>query len=190
MENVNLTGQFLVAMPAMTDPYFAKSVTFICEHNADGAMGVVINRPIDMKLEALFKQVDLQLNDNPLAAQSVFLGGPVQLDRGFVLHQPEGDWNSTISINGNTALTTSKDILEAIANGQGPSKILITLGYAGWSAGQLEQEIAQNAWLTIEADITARDHLIFDLPHTNKVEAAMALLGLDFARFAEEAGHA
>ncbi|MCB5186371.1 YqgE/AlgH family protein [Methylobacillus gramineus] len=190
MENVNLTGQFLVAMPAMTDPYFTKSVTFICEHNADGAMGIVINRPIDMKLDALFKQVDLQLNGNPIATEPVYFGGPVQIDRGFVLHQPEGDWNSTISINGHTALTTSKDILEAIANGNGPSKVLITLGYAGWSAGQLEEEIAQNVWLTIEADVAARDHLIFDLPHTDKIQGAMSLLGLDFARFAEEAGHA
>lgn len=186
MENVNLTGHFLIAMPAMTDPYFAKSVTFICEHNQDGAMGVVINRPIDMTVDALFEQINLPLNDNPLAAKAVHFGGPVQIDRGFVLHQPAGDWDSTIAINGDTALTTSKDILEAVANGQGPEKILITLGYAGWSAGQLEQEMAQNAWLSVQAS----DAVIFDLPSENKLNAAMNLLGVDFARLSEEAGHA
>lgn len=186
MENVNLTGHFLIAMPAMTDPYFAKSVTFICEHNQDGAMGVVINRPIDMTLDALFEQINLSLDDNPLATSPVHFGGPVQIDRGFVLHQPAGDWDSTIAINGDTALTTSKDILEAVAKGQGPDKILITLGYAGWSAGQLEQEMGQNAWLSVQAS----DTVIFDLPSENKLHAAMNLLGLDFARLSEEAGHA
>lgn len=186
MENVNLTGHFLIAMPAMTDPYFAKSVTFICEHNQDGAMGIVINRPIDMTIDALFEQINLPLNDNPLATTPVYFGGPVQIDRGFVLHQPAGDWDSTIAINGDTALTTSKDILEAVANGRGPDKLLITLGYAGWSAGQLEEEMAQNAWLSVKAS----DAVIFDLPSEHKLNAAMNLLGLDYARLSEGAGHA
>jgi putative transcriptional regulator len=186
VENVNLTGHFLIAMPAMTDPYFAKSLTFICEHNKDGAMGVVINRPIDMTLDALFEQIDLDLNDNPIAVEAVHFGGPVQIDRGFVLHKPAGEWQSTIAINENTALTTSKDILEAVANGNGPEKILVTLGYAGWSAGQLEDEMSHNAWLSVKA----ADTVIFDLPSTEKLNAAMSLLGVDFSQLSEEAGHA
>lgn len=191
MENVNLTGHFLIAMPAMTDPYFARSVTFICEHNQDGAMGVVINRPIDMKLESLFEQINLQLDNSPLAQNVVHFGGPVQIDRGFVLHQPAGDWNSTIAVHGDTALTTSKDILEAAAAGRGPDKMLVTLGYAGWAAGQLEEEMAQNAWLSVKPDSNqAQDNVIFDVPNEEKFAAAMALLGIDFAALSEEAGHA
>lgn len=191
MENVNLTGHFLIAMPAMTDPYFAKSVTFICEHDQNGAMGIVINRPIDMTLDALFGQISLDIHNSPIASRPVHFGGPVQIDRGFVLHQPTGDWNSTLSINGNTALTTSKDILEAVAKGQGPEKILVTLGYAGWSAGQLEDEMAQNAWLTVQPPTPqATDTLIFDLPSEDKFNAAIKLLGVDLAQLSEEAGHA
>ena len=186
MENVNLTGHFLIAMPAMTDPYFAKSVTFICEHNSDGAMGVVINRPIDMTLNALFEQIDLDINDQPFASTPVHFGGPVQIDRGFVLHQPAGEWQSTIAVYGNTALTTSKDVLEAVANGSGPEKILVTLGYAGWAAGQLEQEMGQNAWLSVKA----QDSVIFDVPSVEKFSAAMSLLGVNLAQLSEEAGHA
>ncbi len=191
MENVNLSGHFLIAMPAMTDPYFARSVTFICEHNQNGAMGVVINRPIDMKLDALFEQINLQLENATLAQSVVYFGGPVQVDRGFVLHQPAGTWDSTIAIHGNTALTTSRDILEAVAQGQGPEKILVTLGYAGWAAGQLEQEMAQNAWLSVKPDdLQSQDKVIFDIPNEEKFTAAVALLGIDFAALSEEAGHA
>ncbi|HZV99706.1 MAG TPA: YqgE/AlgH family protein [Methylophilaceae bacterium] len=191
MENVNLTGHFLIAMPAMTDPYFAKSVTFICEHNKEGAMGIVINRPIDMTLDALFEQINLDLNDNPIAAKPVHFGGPVQIDRGFVLHQPTGNWQSSITINGEIALTTSKDVLEAVAHGKGPEKMLITLGYAGWGAGQLEEEIAQNAWLTVQPQsLSVQDSVIFDLPSEEKFNAAMGLLGFDLTRLSDEAGHA
>jgi putative transcriptional regulator len=186
MENVNLTGHFLIAMPAMTDPYFAKSVTYICEHNDEGAMGVVINRPIEMTLDKLFDQIHIHLNDGLIANKAVYFGGPVQIDRGFVLHQPAGDWNSTIAIFGNTALTTSKDILEAIAHGVGPDKLLVTLGYAGWAAGQLEVEMGQNAWLTVPAS----DAIIFDLPNDEKFNAAMSLLGVDLSQLSVEVGHA
>ncbi len=186
MENVNLTGHFLIAMPAMTDPYFAKSVTYICEHNAEGAMGVVINRPIEMTLDTLFKQINVQIADHPFAEKAVNFGGPVQIDRGFVLHQPAGDWKSTIAISGNTALTTSIDILEAIAQGNGPQKLLVTLGYAGWAAGQLEQEMSQNAWLTVPAS----DSVIFDLPDREKFNAAMSLLGVNLAQLSADVGHA
>jgi len=190
VENVNLTGHFLIAMPAMTDPYFAKSVTFICDHNEHGAMGVVINRPIDMTLDALFEQIDLQLND-PIASMPVYFGGPVQVDRGFVLHQPAGNWQSTIAVNDDIALTASKDILEAVANGVGPQKILVTLGYAGWDAGQLEEEISQNAWLTVKAPhMQAQDSVIFDVPSENRFDAAMHLLGVDLMQLSKDAGHA
>jgi len=175
----------------MTDPYFAKSVTFICEHNKEGAMGIVINRPIDMTLDALFEQINLDLNDNPIAAKPVHFGGPVQIDRGFVLHQPTGNWQSSITINGEIALTTSKDVLEAVAHGKGPEKMLITLGYAGWGAGQLEEEIAQNAWLTVQPQsLSVQDSVIFDLPSEEKFNAAMGLLGFDLTRLSDEAGHA
>lgn len=191
MENVNLSGHFLIAMPAMTDPYFARSVTFICEHNQDGAMGVVINRPIDMNLDALFEQINLELENTSFADKAVHFGGPVQIDRGFVLHQPAGDWDSTIAVHGQTALTTSKDILEAVVKGHGPEKILVTLGYAGWGAGQLEQEMAQNAWLTVKpSDIQSQDKVIFDIPNEEKFTAAIGLLGIDLAKLSEEAGHA
>lgn len=186
MENVNLTGHFLIAMPAMADPYFAKSVTYVCEHNAQGALGIVINRPIDMKLAELFEQVDLQIDDPEMGQTAVLFGGPVHVDRGFVLHQPVGEWQSSLVINDDTALTTSKDILEASAHGTGPQRMLVTLGYAGWAAGQLEQELAQNAWLTVPA----QDSVLFDLPSEEKLAAAMGLLGIDFASLSDEAGHA
>ena len=186
MENVNLTGHFLIAMPAMTDPYFARSLTYICEHNEQGAMGVVINRPIEMNLDELFDQINLELSDKTLGQAPVHFGGPVQIERGFVLHQPVGQWQSSIAVSADTALTTSKDILEASALGAGPQKMLVTLGYAGWTAGQLEEELAQNAWLSVPAD----DSVIFDLPSDQKLSAAMRLLGVDFASLSEEAGHA
>lgn len=154
-------------------------------------MGVVINRPIDMKLDALFEQINLEFENTPFIQNDVHFGGPVQIDRGFVLHQPAGTWDSTIAVHGETALTTSKDILEAVAKGQGPEKILVTLGYAGWSAGQLEQEMAQNAWLSVKPnDIQSQDKVIFDIPDAEKLSAAMGLLGIDLAALSEEAGHA
>ncbi|HEY8354369.1 MAG TPA: YqgE/AlgH family protein [Methylophilaceae bacterium] len=191
MENVNLTGHFLIAMPAMSDPYFARTVTFICEHNQDGAMGIVINRPIDLRLESLFRQINLQFEDSPLAQRAVHFGGPVQLDRGFVLHKPAGNWDSTITVHGDTALTTSKDVLEAAIAGRGPDKMLVTLGYAGWAAGQLEEEMALNAWLSVKPENEeTQDRLIFDTPNDEKFASAMALLGIDLAALSEQAGHA
>ncbi len=186
MENVNLTGHFFIAMPAMADPYFARSVTYVCEHNTQGAMGIVINRPIEMKLAELFEQVNLEIADPLLAGAPVHFGGPVHVDRGFVLHQPVGAWQSSLAINADTALTTSRDILVASAQGSGPKKMLVTLGYAGWAAGQLEQELAQNAWLTVPA----QDRVIFDLPSEEKLAAAIGLLGINFGSLSDEAGHA
>jgi len=186
MSSINLTHHFLIAMPNMADPNFSRTLTYVCEHNDQGALGVVINRPIDMTLQALFERLALTLTDRELASSPIYFGGPVQTDRGFVLHVPAGDWQSTLRVRDAIGLTTSKDVLEAVGRGEGPTKMLVTLGYAGWSAGQLEHELSQNAWLTVEA----RDAIIFDLPAEEKLPAAMELLGVDYARLADEAGHA
>lgn len=186
MSSINLTDHFLIAMPNMADPYFARTLTYLCEHNEQGALGLVVNRPIDLTLQALFERLSLGLKRRELADAPVYFGGPVQTDRGFVLHAPPGDWQSTLKVREAIGLTTSKDILEAVGRGEGPRRMMVTLGYAGWSPGQLEHEISQNAWLTVEA----RDAIIFDLPAEERLPAAMELLGLDFARLSDEAGHA
>jgi len=186
MPQVNLTNHFLIAMPNMVDPYFAKSLTYICEHNEQGALGLVVNRPIEMTLGALFERLSLPLASTDLGNEPVYFGGPVQTDRGFVLHEPIGKWQSTLSVRESLGLTTSKDVLEAVGQGGGPAKILVTLGYSGWAAGQLENEIRQNAWLTVEA----KNAIIFDMPPDERLPAAMQILGLDFAKLSEEAGHA
>jgi putative transcriptional regulator len=182
----NFTNHFLIAMPAMADPHFAHTLTFVCEHNQDGALGIVINKPIDMTLSALFEQIDVPLADAGLRATHVHFGGPVQGDRGFVLHRPLGNWQSTLAIDDEVGLTTSKDVLEAVARGEGPKDVIVSLGYAGWSAGQLEQEIAQNAWLTVAADAD----VLFERPVEAKLPAAMRLLGIDFSRLSDAVGHA
>jgi putative transcriptional regulator len=181
-----LTHHFLIAMHNMADPYFARTLTYICEHNDQGALGIVVNRPIDMTLQALFERLSLNLKNNTMADAPIYFGGPVQTDRGFVLHLPAGEWQSTLKVRDVIGLTTSKDILEAVGRGEGPAKMLVSLGYAGWSAGQLEHEITQNAWLTVEA----KDAIIFDLPAEERHAAALKLLGLDYARLADQAGHA
>ncbi|MFL6566103.1 MAG: YqgE/AlgH family protein [Burkholderiales bacterium] len=186
MSSINLTHHFLIAMPSMADPYFAKTLTYVCEHNDQGALGLVVNRPIDMTLQALFERLSLTLRDGERADAPVYFGGPVQTDRGFVLHAPAGSWQATLRVGAHIGLTTSKDILEAVGRGEGPEQLLVTLGYAGWSAGQLEHELSQNAWLTVEAS----DGILFDTPAEERLPAAMELLGLDFARLQDEAGHA
>jgi putative transcriptional regulator len=183
---VNLTNHFLIAMPNMADPRFAKTVTFICEHNDQGALGLVLNKPIEMTLSTLFEQIKIPLGDSVLRDAPVHFGGPVQIDRGFVLHRPLGAWQSTLAVDQDVGLTTSKDILEAVGRGDGPRDVLVTLGYAGWSPGQLEQEIVQNAWLTVRAD----PHVIFEEEPENRLPAAMRLLGIDFSRLSEGVGHA
>lgn len=191
LENTNFTGHLLIAMPNLTDAYFAKSVTLICTHNQDGAMGIVINRPTDMSFGTLFEKINLNLHDKTLTERPVLYGGPVQPERGFVLHQQIGEWDSSITIIDDIAVTTSKDILTAVAEGSGPKKLMLSLGYAGWGAGQLEQEISQNAWLSVKP----KDHdtlikVLFDTPHENQLNAAMALLGFDPAMLSDIAGHA
>ena len=186
MQSVNLTHHFLIAMPNMADPHFSKTLTYICEHNEQGALGLVINRPLDMVLSKLLEQVSIPVSAKPCSAIPVHFGGPVQTDRGFVLHEPVGNWQSTLAVNAEIGLTTSKDILQAVACGQGPHQILVTLGYAGWAPGQIEYELAQNAWLTV----AARQDVMFKLPAEERLAAAMGLLGVDYASLSEHAGHA
>lgn len=186
MSNLNLSNHFLIAMPAMQDPYFAKTLTYICEHSEHGAMGIVVNRPISLTLSELFEQINIPLEREDIAGDPVHFGGPVQTERGFVLHEPQGDYQSTLKVNDRIELTTSKDILLAIGKGQGPHHALISLGFANWGEGQLEQELSQNAWLTVPAD----EHILFDLPPGDRYQAAMSQLGVDFATLSEDAGHA
>jgi putative transcriptional regulator len=191
LENMNLTGQFLIAMPAMQDPFFSKTVTFICTHNEDGAMGVVLNRPMQITLDHLFNQINISCEHAAIGDMPVFFGGPVQTERGFVLHTPSIEYNSTLQINTAIALTTSKDILESAALDTGPEKLFISLGYAGWSAGQLEEEMSHNAWLSVNVSETkALYDLIFNLPYDEKLPMAMRLMGVDFATLSDVAGHA
>jgi putative transcriptional regulator len=185
MQTINLTSHFLIAMPAMSDPNFSRTLTFVCEHNERGALGIVVNRPIEVTLSALFRQVEIELEEPKLADQPIFFGGPVQFDHGFVLHRPVGSWKSTLSV-GEIGLTTSRDILEAMAHGQGPNEQLVALGYAGWAPGQLEDEISRNGWLTVAADT----NLIFRIPPEGRYDAAMQSLGVTAANLSEEAGHA
>jgi putative transcriptional regulator len=186
MQQVNLTQHFLLAMPAMTDPHFAKTLTFICEHNEQGALGVVVNRPIEMTLHGLLEQIEITPQTDAAKRIPVHYGGPVQIDRGFVLHAPAGAWQSTLKVGETLGLTTSKDILQAVARGDGPQQIIVTLGYAGWAPGQLEQELAQNAWLTVAAD----SRILFDTPAEQRYDAGLKLLGIDLAMLSDDAGHA
>lgn len=186
MSDINLTNHFLIAMPGMVDPYFAHSLTFICEHNESGALGIVVNKPIDLTLHGLFEQVGLTLDRADLMQLPVYFGGPVQMDRGFVLHRPCGSWQSSLLINSELAFTTSKDILQAISEGGGPDELLVSLGYAGWEAGQLEAEIAANGWLSVEADHS----IMFDLPPEERLAAAMERLGIDLLSLSDQVGHA
>ena len=183
---MNLTHHFLIAMPAMTDPNFANTLTYVCEHNPEGALGIVVNRRTDMTLSTLFEQIRIPLDDTDLRERPVHFGGPVQVDRGFVLHRPLGNWQSTLAVTDDIGLTTSKDVLEAVGRGEGPRDVLVSLGYAGWSAGQLEQELAQNAWLTVEAD----PGVVFELPVEERLPAAVRLLGIDISRLSDDVGHA
>ena len=186
MQNENLKNQLLIAMPNLEDPNFFHTVTLICDHGKSGAMGIVINRPTGIKVGEVFEQMDIDAGDAGSADAPVFVGGPVQEQRGFVLHTGTKGWDSTLNVANDVNVTTSRDILEAIARGDGPSKSLIALGYAGWGAGQLEQEMLDNAWLTVPADKA----ILFDLPPTQRWEAAAKLLGVDLKLLSGESGHA
>jgi putative transcriptional regulator len=185
MQSVDLTHHFLIAMPALADPFFSRTLTYICEHSEQGALGVVVNRPIDLTLKDLFDQLDISSDGDGAEAVPVMFGGPIQLDRGFVLHQPVGNWQSTMVVNEEVGLTTSLDIMRAIANGESLKGLLIALGYSGWAPGQIEHELSQNAWLTVPA----APSIIFELPAEERLAAAMRLLGVDFSSLSDEIGH-
>lgn len=182
----DLTNHFLIAMPTLADPHFARSVTYICAHNEDGAMGIVINRPLDIDLGEVLAQMDLESGSAAISAQPIYQGGPVHTDRGFVLHRPAAAWNSTIRITAEVAVSTSRDILEAISTGSGPDETLVALGYAGWGAGQLETEMAQNAWLSGPADAA----VIFATPIERRWHQAAQLIGVDVGAISHDVGHA
>ena len=191
--SINLTNQFLIAMPGMADDTFAGAVIYLCEHTEKGALGLVINKPIDIKLKNLFEKVELKLDRKELGEQPVFFGGPVQTERGFVLHERlggEGEgaahYSSTLQIPGGLEMTTSKDVLEAMAEGSGPQRVLVTLGYSGWGAGQLEDEMSRNGWINVGAE----PGIIFDTPVEQRYDRALSLLGIDPNMLSQEAGHA
>ena len=183
----SLAGHFLIAMPGMGDPNFARGITFICQHDEDGAMGLVVNRLSDYKLGDVLQQMHMPCERVEVAAAPVLMGGPVQPERGFVLHAPgEREWDSSYHVNATLAVTTSRDILAAMADGEGPPRVLVTFGYAGWGAGQLEQELRDNAWLTVRA--SAR--VLFDTPLDDRWTAAIALVGINPANLTSYSGRA
>lgn len=184
MQTINLTSHFLIAMPGMADPHFSRTLTYICEHNERGALGLVVNRPTEGTLGGLCAKVDIALPGR-LAAEPVYFGGPVQPEHGFVLHRPVGDWRSTLSV-GEAGLTTSKDVLEALALGDGPDEWLVAVGYAGWAPGQLEEEILRNGWLTVSADLD----VVFRRAPEDRYDAALAALGVSLTALSGVAGHA
>ena len=191
----NLTNHFLIAMPGLQDQIFARSVVYVCEHSERGALGLVINKPGEMDMKRLFEKVELPLHRQDLSANPVFQGGPVQTERGFVLHEPlftgadkpaESIYASTMTIPGGLEMTTSKDVLEALSTGAGPRKVLVSLGYAAWGEGQLEFELSENSWLTVAAS----NSVIFDTPVAQRYDQALLLLGLELWMLSPDAGHA
>jgi putative transcriptional regulator len=192
---MNLTHHFLIAMPGLQDETFNRSVVYLCEHSERGALGLVINKPSDMNLALLFEKIELRMANPDLGEAPVFHGGPVQTERGFVLHEPmfsEGEqpeesiYASTMTIPGGLEMTTSKDVLEALATGSGPRRVLVSLGYAAWEQGQLESELAENSWLTVDADPA----VIFDTPVEQRYDRALMLLGLEAWKLSPHAGRA
>jgi putative transcriptional regulator len=188
----HLANQLLIAMPGMLDDQFTGTVIYICEHNNQGAMGLVVNRPTNIDLKDLFERIELKLEIAPLNRQPVYLGGPVQTERGFVLHPQADDirYSSSLTIPGGLAMTTSKDVLEAVSNGQGPEQFLMTLGYAGWSAGQLEDEISRNGWLNVSTNIDDLKKIIFDTPYDQRYQKVMSIMGVDPSHLSGDVGHA
>lgn len=181
----NLTNHFLIAMPGMADPSFAKTVTYLCQHSAEGALGIIINRPSELTLGDIMRQMDIEVSVEEVGAMPVYLGGPVQPERGFVLHEGREHWDSTLQVSPEISLTTSKDILEALGQGKGPRKALIALGYAGWGKGQLEREMVENAWLSAPAD----QRIIYDYISARRWKAAAELMGIDISLLTTQAGH-
>lgn len=181
-----LANQLLIALPALADPHFARSVTLVCQHDADGAMGIVLNRTSEYTLGEVLEQMHIDSGDEALRARPVLAGGPVHPERGFVLHDGARTWDSTLVIADGLSLTTSRDILEAMARGEGPAHVTVALGCAGWGAGQLEYELVENSWLTVPADA----ELLFETPLEQRWQAAAGRIGVDLSRMADYAGHA
>ena len=182
----SLANQLLIALPSLADPNFARSVTLVCQHDSEGAMGVMVNRASEYTLGDVFEQMGIDSDDASLRAQTVLAGGPVHPERGFVLHDGDREWDSTLAIGEGLYVTTSRDILEAMARGDGPHSVTVALGCAGWGAGQLEHELVENSWLTVPAD----PELLFALPLGMRWQAAAGRLGVDITRMADYSGHA
>jgi putative transcriptional regulator len=192
---INLTHHFLIAMPGLEDETFNKSVVYLCEHNQRGALGLIINKPSDVNLKRLFDKVELPLHRPDLSKALVFQGGPMQTERGFVLHDSmissgahsdESAYASTMVIPGGLEMTTSRDVLEALSSGFGPRRVLVSLGYSAWGEGQLETELGENTWLTVGAD----PEVIFETPFEQRYDRALGLLGLQAWMLSPDAGHA
>ena len=186
MARMDLTNQFLIAMPSLADPNFHRTVTLMCAHSEDGAMGIVINRPLDIELTAVLDHMSIEATSRDAERIPVLQGGPVQRERGFVIHHPPGDWDAVLTVGDEIGIATSRDILSAVAEGRGPERIAIALGYAGWGAGQLEHELQQNAWLSGPADA----RIIFDTPYEDRWASAARLLGIEPHHLSGDAGHA
>ncbi|MEO5607881.1 MAG: YqgE/AlgH family protein [Polaromonas sp.] len=189
--SINLTNHFLIAMPSMQDEAFSRSVIYLCEHSERGALGLIINKPSDISVQGLFDKVELPLRRDDLTRAPVFSGGPVQTERGFVLHESmmpgqESVYASTMTIPGGLEMTTSRDVLEALSTGAGPRRVFVSLGYSAWGEGQLESELLDNSWLTVEADLD----VIFDAPVPERYDRALKLLGLESWMISPDAGHA
>lgn len=183
---MELTNQFLLAMPTLEDPNFHRTLTYVCEHSEHGAMGLVVNRPLAITVGEVLRHLEIEPDAGDLAQQPVYQGGPVETERGFILHAPLGRWEGTLQLDDDLGVTTSRDILEAMARGEGPERALVTLGYSGWGAGQLEAEVAQNAWLTCPA---SRD-ILFDVPPEERLVTAAARMGVDLDLLSSDTGHA
>jgi putative transcriptional regulator len=182
----SLSNQLLIAMPGMLDPNFSTTVTLICEHNDDGALGIVINRPTTLKLGGLFEQLSVDDADPSTAANPVLSGGPVGTERGFVLHGSRHTYENTLAVSDDISLTLSRDVIDEMATGNGPDPTLVAIGYAGWEAGQLEQEMLANAWLNVPAS----PEIVFDTPFADRWDCAARTLGIDITRMTPDAGHA
>ena len=185
-KETNLTNHFIIAMPSLQDGNFSESVTYICEHDDNGALGITINRPSEISLSEIFSQLQINISSGHIIDQTVLNGGPAQIDRGFILHTPVGEWDTSLKVTENIAVTTSQDIMQAIADNKGPNRSLIALGYAGWGPGQLEYEMSENAWLSCPAT----EEILFNTPLEKRWRAAALLLGIDLQLLSNQTGHA
>jgi putative transcriptional regulator len=185
-DSVYLTNQLLIAMPMLGDPNFSQTVTLVCEHSERGALGLIVNRPLPMRMAEIFEQLEIEIPAGAVSERHVLRGGPMQTDRGFVVHRAQGEWDSTLKVSETLHVTTSRDILSAMARGAGPQDALVALGYAGWEGGQLEDEIRSNAWLSAPVD----EGILFELPFESRWQAAGRLIGVDLARISPISGNA